>query len=163
MASIRSKISPCLWFNGDAEEAARFYVSLLPDSKITRVQHSPSDYPGGKEGQVLVVEFTLAGQSFLALNGGTDGVYTDALSLMVECKDQAEVDRLWQALVKNGGKEVACGWLQDRWGVRWQITPEILLRLMADPDKAKATRVFKAMMGMVKIDVAAIERAAAGK
>ncbi len=160
MASIRSKISPCLWFYGDAEEAARFYVSLLPDSKITRVQHSPTDYPGGKQGSVLVVEFTLAGQSFLALNGGTDGVYTDALSLMVECKDQAEVDRLWEALTRNGGKEVACGWLQDRWGVRWQITPESLLRLMADPDKAKAARVFQAMMGMVKIDVAAIERAA---
>ena len=163
MASNRTKISPCLRFNGDAEEAARFYTSLLPDSRITRVQHSPTDYPGGKAGAVLVVEFTLAGQSFLALNGGTDGVYTDALSLMVECQDQAEIDRLWGAFLKNGGKAVQCGWLQDRWGVRWQITPEILLRLMADPDKAKAARVFQAMMQMVKIDVAAIERAAAGK
>jgi len=160
---MRSKISPCLWFNGDAEEAARFYTSLLPDSRITKVMKSPTDYPGGKKDAVLVVEFTLAGQSYMALNGGSDGVYTDALSLMIECKDQAEVDRLWDTFLKNGGKAVACGWLQDRWGVRWQITPEVLLRLNADPDRAKAARVFQAMMGMVKIDIATLEKAAAGK
>lgn len=160
---MRSKISPCLWFNRDAEEAAKFYTSLLPDSRITKVVKSPADYRGGKEGAVLMVEFTLAGQSYLALNGGSDGVYTDALSLIIECKDQAEVDRLWDAFLKNGGKAVQCGWLQDRWGVRWQITPEALLRWVADADKAKAARVFQAMMPMVKIDVAALEKAAAGR
>ena len=159
---MKSKISPCLWFNRDAEDAARFYTSLLPNSEITRVVKSPADYPGGKEGAVLTVEFTLAGQSYLALNGGTDGVYTDALSLIIECTDQAEVDRLWDAFLKNGGKAVACGWLQDRWGVRWQITPAVLLRWVADPDRAKAARVFRAMMDMVKIDIAALEKAAAG-
>ena len=112
---------------------------------------------------MLLVEFTLAGQSFLALNGGSDGVYTDALSLMVECKGQAEIDLLWEALLKNGGKEVQCGWLHDRWGVRWQITPELLPRLITGPDRAKAARVFLAMTKIVKIDVAAIERAAAGR
>lgn len=158
----RSKISPCLWFNADGEEAARFYTSLLPNSAITKVVKSPADYPGGKKDSVLVVEFTLAGQSYLALNGGTDGQYTDALSLMIECKDQAEIDRLWDAFLNNGGKAVACGWLQDRWGVRWQIAPEVLLRWNADPDRAKAARVFQAMMGMVKIDIATLEKAAAG-
>jgi predicted 3-demethylubiquinone-9 3-methyltransferase (glyoxalase superfamily) len=160
---VKSKISPCLWFNRDAEEAATFYTSLLPNSAITKVVKSPADYPGGKEGAVLTVEFTLAGQSYLALNGGSDGVYTDALSLIIECKDQAEVDRLWDAFLKNGGKAVACGWLQDRWGVRWQITPEVLLRWVSDSDRAKAARVFKAMMNMVKIDIAALEKAAAGR
>jgi predicted 3-demethylubiquinone-9 3-methyltransferase (glyoxalase superfamily) len=160
---MKSKISPCLWFNRDAEEAAKFYTSLLPDSRITKVVKSPADYPGGKEGAVLTVEFTLAGQSYLALNGGSDGVYTDALSLIIECKDQAEVDRLWDAFLKNGGKAVQCGWLQDRWGVRWQITPEVLLRWVADPDRAKAARVFRAMMDMVKIDIATLEKAAAGE
>jgi len=159
----KSKISPCLWFNTQAEEAAKFYTSLLPNSEITKVQRSPTDYPGGKEGAVLMVEFTLAGQSYLALNGGSDGVYTDALSLIIDCKDQAEVDRLWDAFLKAGGKAVACGWLQDRWGVRWQITPSILLELIAGPDKAKAARVFQAMMGMVKIDIAELEKAAAGR
>jgi predicted 3-demethylubiquinone-9 3-methyltransferase (glyoxalase superfamily) len=134
---VKSKISPCLWFNRDAEEAATFYTSLLPNSAITKVVKSPADYPGGKEGAVLTVEFTLAGQSYLALNGGSDGVY--------------------------GGKAVACGWLQDRWGVRWQITPEVLLRWVSDSDRAKAARVFKAMMNMVKIDIAALEKAAAGR
>lgn len=159
---MKSKISPCLWFNNDAEDAAKFYTSLLPDSGINQVLKSPAAYPGGKEGAVLTVEFTLAGQSYLALNGGSDGAYTDALSLIIECRDQAEVDRLWDAFLKNGGKAVACGWLQDRWGVRWQITPSILLKLIADPDKAKAARVFQAMQQMVKIDIATLEKAATG-
>jgi predicted 3-demethylubiquinone-9 3-methyltransferase (glyoxalase superfamily) len=160
---MKSKISPCLWFNTDAEDAARFYTSLLPDSAITQVLKSPAAYPGGKEGAVLTVEFALAGQSYLALNGGSPGTYTDALSLIIECKDQAEVDRLWDAFLKNGGKAVACGWLQDRWGVRWQITPSMLLELIADPDRAKAARVFQAMQQMVKIDIATLEKAAAGR
>jgi predicted 3-demethylubiquinone-9 3-methyltransferase (glyoxalase superfamily) len=159
---VKSKISPCLWFNRDAEEAARFYTSLLPDSAITQVVRSPADYPGGQEGAVLTVEFTIAGQSYLALNGGSDGTYTDALSLIIECQDQAEIDRLWDSFLKNGGKAVACGWLQDRWGVRWQITPAYLIKLVADPDRARAARVFRAMMDMVKIDIAALEKAAAG-
>lgn len=155
-----SKIAPCLWFNTEAEEAAKLYVSLLPDSRIDHVQKSPGDYPGGKAGDVLVVDFTLAGSRFQALNGRTPPQYTDALSLSVDCKDQAEVDRLWDALTANGGKPVACSWLIDRWGVRWQIVPSILPKLLADP--TKGPRVFQAMMQMVKIDIAALEKAAAG-
>jgi predicted 3-demethylubiquinone-9 3-methyltransferase (glyoxalase superfamily) len=157
-----SKISPCLWFERDAEDAAKFYVSLLPNSKIDKVWRSPTDYPGGSKDSVLLVEFTLAGHTFQALNGGTKGEYTQALSLSVDCEDQAEVDRVWNAFLAGGGTEVQCGWLTDRWGVSWQIVPKALPRLMTDPDRAKAARVMQAMMGMVKIDVAAIERAAAG-
>jgi predicted 3-demethylubiquinone-9 3-methyltransferase (glyoxalase superfamily) len=160
---MSSKIRPCLWYAKDAEEAAKFYVSLLPNSRIDRVQKSPTDYPGGKAGDVLVVDFTLAGQGFMGLNGGNKIEHTDAVSFSVDCADQAEVDRLWDALTSNGGKAVACGWLQDRWGVRWQITPSMLPKLLADPDPAKAQRVFTAMMDMVKIDVATLEKAAAGK
>lgn len=158
-----SKIKPCLWFATEAEEAANFYVSLLPDSRIDHVQRSPGDYPGGKKGDVLVVEFTLAGQTYMGLNGGSQPQYTDAVSFCIDCKDQAEVDRLWDALTGNGGKPVACGWLNDRWGVRWQITPGMLPKLLADKDPAKAQRVFTAMMDMVKIDVATLEKAAAGR
>ena len=157
-----SRISPCLWFRKEAEEAAKFYVSLLPDSRIDRVQRSPADYPGGKAGAVLVVDFTLAGQRFQALNGGTPGQYTDAISLSIDCADQAEVDRLWDALTREG-KPVACGWLKDRYGVSWQIVPRVLPQLLGDPDTAKAKRVMEAMMEMVKIDVAALQKAAAGK
>jgi predicted 3-demethylubiquinone-9 3-methyltransferase (glyoxalase superfamily) len=155
-----SKISPCLWFTGDAEEAARFYVTLVPDSRIDKVMRSPGDNPGGKAGSVLFVEFTLAGQSFQALNGGQKVDYTWAVSLSIDCEDQVEVDRIWDAILANGGKPSACGWIQDRWGLSWQVIPKALPRLLADPDKAP--RVFQAMMGMVKIDVAALE-AAAGK
>ena len=157
-----SKISPCLWFERDAEEAAKFYISLLPNSKIENVMRSPSDYPGGTKHSVLLVEFTLAGQSFQALNGGTKPEYTQALSLSIDCEDQAEVDRIWDALVANGGKPVACGWITDRWGVSWQVVPRTLVKLMNDPDRAKAARTMQAMMQMVKIDVAALEKAANG-
>jgi predicted 3-demethylubiquinone-9 3-methyltransferase (glyoxalase superfamily) len=157
-----SKISPCLWFERDAEEAAKFYTSLLPNSKIEKVWHSPTDYPGGTKDSVLLVDFTLAGQSFQALNGGTKPEYTQALSLSIDCEDQAEVDKVWNAFLANGGKEVQCGWLTDRWGVSWQIVPRILPKLMNDPDRAKAARVMQAMMKMVKIDVAALEKAAKG-
>ena len=166
MASeIRStgKIRPCLWFTTDAEAAAGFYVSLFPNSRVDHVQRGVMDSPGGKAGDVLMVEFTLAGQKFLGLNGGQKVEYTWAVSMSVDCDDQAEVDRLWDGILKGGGKEQQCGWITDKWGLSWQITPRAMLKLLADPDKAKAARAFQAMLGMVKIDVAAIERAAAGQ
>jgi predicted 3-demethylubiquinone-9 3-methyltransferase (glyoxalase superfamily) len=153
------KIVPCLWFGGQAEEAATFYVSLLPDSRIDRILRSPTDTPSGPEGSVLTVEFTLAGQRYLGLNGGSDHPFTQAVSFQILCQDQAEIDRLWTALSK-GGEEVACGWLTDRWGLSWQITPARLIELINDPDRARAKRAMEAMMQMVKIDLAAIERAA---
>jgi predicted 3-demethylubiquinone-9 3-methyltransferase (glyoxalase superfamily) len=152
-----SKISPCLWFDGEAEEAARFYVSLLPDSRIDRVQKNVIDSPAGKAGAVLVVEFTLAGQRFLALNGGTRFEYTHAISFSIDCADQAEVDRLWDA--SAGGKVEQCGWLKDRYGVSWQIVPTVLPKMLGDPDPAKAQRVMQPMLGMVKLDIAGLRRA----
>jgi predicted 3-demethylubiquinone-9 3-methyltransferase (glyoxalase superfamily) len=157
-----SKISPCLWFDGEAEEAARFYVSLLPDSRIKRVQKNPVDGPAGKAGTVLVVDFILAGQRFMALNGGRRFEYTHAVSFKIDCADQAEVDRLWDAL-SAGGKIEQCGWLADRYGVKWQIVPRVLPELLADPDPAKAARVMTALLGMVKLDIAGLRRASEGK
>jgi predicted 3-demethylubiquinone-9 3-methyltransferase (glyoxalase superfamily) len=156
------KITPCLWYNYDGEEAANFYVTLFPDSRIDRVQRSPADNPSMKEGGVLVVEFTLAGQRYVALNGGPLFPFTEAVSMMVRTEDQEETDRLWDALTGNGGEESQCGWLKDKWGLSWQITPKRLLELMSDPDKDKAKRVMEAMLEMRKIDIAALERAAAG-
>jgi predicted 3-demethylubiquinone-9 3-methyltransferase (glyoxalase superfamily) len=156
-----SKIAPCLWFDGEAEEAAKFYVSLLPDSRIDHVQRNVTDSPAGKAGSVLVVKFTLAGQSFLALNGGSRFEYTHAISFFVDCVDQAEVDRLWDAL-SDGGSVERCGWLKDRYGVSWQIVPSVLPRLLGDPDPAKAQRVMQAMLQMVKLDIAGLEAARAG-
>lgn len=155
-----SKITPCLWFDGEAEGAAKFYVSLLPDSRIDHVQKNVSDSPAGKAGTALVVKFTLAGQSFLALNGGTRFEYTHAISFMVDCVDQAEVDRLWDALSAGGAVE-RCGWLKDRYGVSWQIVPRILPQLLGDPDPVKAQRVMQAMLQMVKLDIATLEAARA--
>lgn len=157
-----SKVSTCLWFGADVEEAVRFYVSLLPGSEIDHVLHSPGPWPGGRTGDVILITFTLNGQAYQALNGGTRVDYGTAASISVECSDQAEVDRLWAALTAKGGAEIACGWLRDRWGVPWQIVPEILPRLLADPDPAVSGRVFQAMQGMIKLDIAALERAAAG-
>jgi predicted 3-demethylubiquinone-9 3-methyltransferase (glyoxalase superfamily) len=156
-----SKISPCLWFDGDAEEAANFYVSLLPDSRIDRVQRNVIDGPSGKAGSVLIVFFTLAGQSFQALNGGMRVEHTHAVSFSVDCADQAEVDRLWARLT-DGGEAVQCGWLKDRYGMSWQIVSGVLPRLLADPDPAKAARAMQAMMGMVKLDIATLEAAHRG-
>ncbi|HEX2889077.1 VOC family protein [Vineibacter terrae] len=153
-----SKISPCLWFNGEAEEAAKLYVSLLPDSRIEHVQRNVVDGPAGKAGTVLVVDFTLAGQRFMALNGGMRFEYTHAVSFKIDCADQAEVDRLWDAL-SAGGKIEQCGWLKDRFGVSWQIVPSVLPRLLGDPDPARAQRVMQAMLKMVKLDIAALQRA----
>ena len=153
-----SKITPCLWFDGKAEEAARFYVSLLPNSRIDHVQKNVTDSPAGKAGSVLIVKFTLAGQRFLALNGGTRFEYTPAISFQVDCADQAEVDRLWDALSKGGSVE-RCGWLRDRYGVSWQIVPSVLPQLLGDPDPAKAQRVMQAMLQMVKLDIAGLQAA----
>jgi predicted 3-demethylubiquinone-9 3-methyltransferase (glyoxalase superfamily) len=150
-----SGISPCLWFDDEAEEAANFYVSLLPDSKIERVQKNVMDSPAGKEGSVLVVDFTLAGQRFMALNGGTRLEHTHAISFHVDCADQAEVDRLWAAL-SAGGAIIQCGWLRDRYGVSWQIVPTVLAKMLGDPDPAKARRVMQAMMKMIKLDIAGL-------
>jgi len=158
-----SKIRPCLWFEREAEEAAKFYVSVFPNSRIDHVQKNVMDSPGGKAGTVLVVEFTLAGQRFMALNGGERMEYTHALSLAVDCADQAEVDQLWDGLIKGGGSPVQCGWLKDRYGVSWQIVPTVLLKMIADPDAAKAQRVMQAMQQMVKLDIAGLKAAYEGK
>ena len=154
-----SKISPCLWFDGEAEEAANFYVSLLPDSRIENVQKNIVDGPAGKAGSVLVVEFTLAGQRFMALNGGRRFEYTHAISFVIDCVDQAEVDRLWEALSANGGAVERCGWLKDRFGVSWQIVPAVLPKLLGGSDRAGAQRAMQAMLQMVKLDIAALQRA----
>ena len=158
---MMSKIAPCLWFDGEAEEAANFYVSLLPGSRIDRVQRNVTDSPAGKAGTVLVVAFTLAGQRFLALNGGTRFEYTHAISFQIDCADQAEVDRLWDGL-SEGGMTQRCGWLRDRYGVSWQIVPRVLPELLGDPDPVKAQRVMQAMLQMVKLDIAALKAARAG-
>ena len=160
------KISPCLWFDGNGEEAAKFYVSVFPDSRMGTIMRWPADgtgpNAGAKKGDVLALDFTLAGQSFKALNGGPLFKFNEAISLSVDCKDQAEVDKLWDALTSDGGKAVQCGWLKDKYGLSWQIVPRRLYELINDKDIAKAGRVMAAMMQMIKIDVAAIEKAAAG-
>ena len=158
-----SKISPCLWFDGEAEEAAKFYVSLLPDSRIEMVQKNTVDGPAGKAGTVLVVDFTLAGQRFMALNGGKAFDFTHAVSFKIDCADQAEVDRLWDALLANGGEAGKCGWLKDCFGVSWQIVPTALVQYLGGPDRAGAQRAMQAMMGMVKFDIAGLKRAYEGK
>jgi predicted 3-demethylubiquinone-9 3-methyltransferase (glyoxalase superfamily) len=157
-----SKVGTCLWFDKDAESAARFYVSLVPGSALMHTLRSPGSWPGGEAGDVILVRFTLGGQSFQALNGGAPASYGTAASISVECADQAEVDRLWAALTADGGAEIICGWLRDRWGVPWQIVPEMPPPLLADPDPAVSGRVFAAMTQMVKLDIVALERAAAG-
>ncbi|MFL6838347.1 MAG: VOC family protein [Bradyrhizobium sp.] len=158
-----SKVSPCLWFDGEAEEAAKFYVSLLPDSRIEKIQRNTIDSPGGKAGTVLVVEFTLAGQRFMALNGGMKMEYTHAVSFKIDCADQAEVDRLWDSLLAGGGKAERCGWLQDRFGVSWQIVPSALPKYLGGSDAAGAQRAMQAMLGMVKLDIEGMRRAYEGK
>ena len=157
-----SKISPCLWFDGEAEEAANLYVSLLPDSRIETVQKNTVDSPAGKAGTVLVVEFTLAGQRFMALNGGTRFEYTHAVSFKIDCADQAEVDRLWDALLSSGGQAERCGWLRDRYGVPWQIVPHDWSNYIAGENREGAARAMQAMMGMIKLDIAALKRAYEG-
>ena len=161
MRDTEDKIATCLWFDKNGEEAARFYVDLFPGSSIDRIMHAPADYPSGSAGNVLMVDFTLFGRRFQALNGGPNFTLTEAISLSIDCEDQAEVDRYHAALSAHPENE-ACGWVKDRFGLSWQIVPRILPALLCDPDRTKAKRVMEAMMAMRKIDVAAIERAARG-
>lgn len=154
-------ISPCLWFDGDAEEAARFYTSLFPNSRIDSVTRSAGKSPSGPKDSVLTVEFTLDGRSFIGLNGGDDFHFTEAISMSIDCADQAEVDRYWTEL-SEGGQTSVCGWTKDRFGLSWQVIPRRLPEMLASPDRDAAGRAFKAMLGMTKIDVASLERAYAG-
>jgi predicted 3-demethylubiquinone-9 3-methyltransferase (glyoxalase superfamily) len=157
------KISPCLWFATEAEEAAHYYTGIFPNSKIDRISYYPSDGPGGKEGKVLLVEFTIAGQPHQALNGGLHQEFNDAISLSVQCGDQDEVDHYWDALTADGGKPVQCGWLKDKYGVSWQIVPKEVVAMLVDEDREKARRVMKAVMQMVKLDIAKLRDAYAGR
>jgi predicted 3-demethylubiquinone-9 3-methyltransferase (glyoxalase superfamily) len=156
------KNTVCLWFDRDALDAARFYAETFPDSSVGTVLHAPGDFPDGTEGDVLTVEFTVAGIPCMGLNGGPAFTQSEAFSFQIATDDQAETDRLWNAIVDNGGQESACGWCKDKWGVSWQITPRALTEGIGDPDRAVAKRVFDAMMTMGKIDVAAIEQARRG-
>jgi 2-polyprenyl-6-hydroxyphenyl methylase/3-demethylubiquinone-9 3-methyltransferase len=158
----KPKNTICLWYDGNAEQAARFYAETFPDSKVTAVHRAPGDYPSGKQGEVLTVEFTVLGIPCLGLNGGPIFKPTEAFSFQVATDDQAETDRYWNAIVGNGGQESDCGWCKDKWGLSWQITPRVLSEAVTDPDPAAAQRAFKAMMTMRKIDVAAIEKARKG-
>jgi 2-polyprenyl-6-hydroxyphenyl methylase/3-demethylubiquinone-9 3-methyltransferase len=157
-----SKNTVCLWYDGTAEEAARFYAETFPDTRVTGVHRAPGDYPDGKQGDVLTVEFTVMGIPCIGLNGGPVFKQTEAFSFQVATDDQAETDRLWNAIVGNGGQESECGWCKDKWGVSWQITPRVLTEAFTGADKAAAKRAFEAMMTMKKIDVAKIEAARRG-
>jgi predicted 3-demethylubiquinone-9 3-methyltransferase (glyoxalase superfamily) len=155
----RSKIFTHLWYAKDAEEAARFYASILPDSRVDRVTSLMSESPSGPPGSVKVVDFTLFGQRFQAMSAGPHHDFNDAISIVVQCDDQAELDRYWNALLAGGGKPQACGWLIDKFGVRWQIVPAKLDELMQDKDPVRAKRVTDALLKMVKLDIAALEKA----
>jgi predicted 3-demethylubiquinone-9 3-methyltransferase (glyoxalase superfamily) len=157
-----SKISPCLWFDGNAEEAAKLYTSLFPDSRIDTVNRSPADNPSTPEGAVLTVEFTLAGEKFIGLNGGPEFPFTEAVSFSIDCEDQAEVDRYWDALIAGGGEPSQCGWLKDRFGVSWQVVPKQLNELLAGPDRDGARRAMEAMLQMSKLDVVKLQEAYEG-
>ena len=156
------KVSVCLWFDGNAEEAARFYTSLIPNSRIDGVNRSPADTPSGPKGSVLTVDFTLGGNSYVALNGGPEFKFSEAISLSIDCADQAEVDRYWNALIANGGEASVCGWLKDRYGLSWQVVPHRMTEMYASPDRAGAERAMQAMLNMTKLDIAELERAFAG-
>ncbi|MEJ7930699.1 VOC family protein [Ramlibacter sp. AN1015] len=157
-----SKNTICLWYDGTALEAAQFYAQTFADSAVQAVHRAPGDYPAGKQGDVLTVEFTVLGIPCLGLNGGPAFQHSEAFSFQVATEDQAETDRLWNAIVGNGGQESACGWCKDRWGLSWQITPRALTEAIVDPDPAAAKRAFEAMMQMTRIDIAAIEAARRG-
>jgi predicted 3-demethylubiquinone-9 3-methyltransferase (glyoxalase superfamily) len=154
---------PCLWFDGQAEEAARLYTSIFPDSRIDRVDRSPADNPSGPKGMVLTVYFTLSGVPFMGLNGGPDFAFNEAISFVVDCEDQAEVDRYWEGLTADGGSPGPCGWLKDRFGVSWQVVPRRLTELLASPDRAGAERAMSAMLKMGKLNVAELEAAFEGR
>ncbi len=159
---MMSKNTICLWYDGTALEAAQFYAETFADSAVKAVMRAPGDYPDGKQGDVLTVEFSVLGIPCLGLNGGPQFKHTEAFSFQVATDDQAETDRLWNAIVGNGGQESECGWCKDKWGLSWQITPRALMAAISDPDPAVAQRAFAAMMGMRKIDIAAIEAARRG-
>ena len=152
----------CLWFDGTAVEAANFYAATFPDSAVGQVFRAPTDYPAGKQGDVLTVAFIVVGIPCIGLNGGPQFKHSEAFSFQIATDDQAETDRLWNAIVHNGGQASECGWCKDRWGLSWQITPRVLIEGISDPDPKVAQRVFGAMMGMGKIDIAAIEAARGG-
>ncbi|MDP2409795.1 MAG: VOC family protein [Pseudolabrys sp.] len=156
-----AKNTICVWYDKDAEAAARFYAETFPDSAVQDIFHAPSDFASGKKGDVLTVLFTVAGVACLGLNGGPAFKHTEAFSFQIATEDQAETDRYWNAIVGNGGQESACGWCKDRWGISWQITPRVLTEALAKGDE-EARRAFEAMMEMTKIDVAAIEKARKG-
>jgi 2-polyprenyl-6-hydroxyphenyl methylase/3-demethylubiquinone-9 3-methyltransferase len=157
-----TKNTVCLWYDGGAEDAARFYAETFPDSSVVAVHRAPGDYPSGKQGDVLTVHFTVLGIPCLGLNGGPAFKHSEAFSFQVATADQAETDRYWNAIFSNGGQESACGWCRDKWGLSWQITPLALTEAIADPDPAAAKRAFDAMMTMQKIDIATIEAARRG-
>ena len=157
-----AKNTICLWYDKDAEEAARFYAATFPDSKVNAVHRAPGDYPSGKQGDVLTVDFTVCGVPCIGLNGGPMFKHSEAFSFQIATVDQAETDQYWNAIVGNGGEESACGWCKDKWGLSWQITPIALTRAITDPDPKVAKRCFDAMMQMQKIDIAKIEAARRG-
>ena len=160
--TLQAKNTICLWYERDAEEAARFYAKTFPDSSVGAVHRAPSDNPSGKKGDVLTVEFTVLGVACLGLNGGPAFKQSEAFSFLVTTEDQAETDRYWNAIVDNGGEESMCGWCKDKWGLSWQITPRVLMEATTSADPAVAKRAFDAMMQMKKVDVAAIEAAVRG-
>jgi predicted 3-demethylubiquinone-9 3-methyltransferase (glyoxalase superfamily) len=157
------KIIPHLWYAKEAEEAARFYTSIFPDSRVDRVTPLPADSPSGPAGSVVVVEFTLFGQSFMSISAGPHDAFNDAISLLVNCGSQAELDRYWNAILENGGKPQACGWIIDKYGVRWQIVPTALGEMMADKDQTRAKRVAEEMLKQVKLDLGKLEAAYRGR
>jgi len=159
---LQAKNTICLWYDRDAEDAANFYAKTFPDSAVKSVHRAPGDYPAGKKGDVLTVEFTVMGIPCLGLNGGPQFKHSEAFSFQVSTTDQAETDRYWNAIVQNGGQESQCGWCKDKWGLSWQITPTALMKAITDPDRAAAKRAFDAMMTMTKIDIAQIEAARRG-
>jgi predicted 3-demethylubiquinone-9 3-methyltransferase (glyoxalase superfamily) len=158
-----TSITPFLWFDHNAEEAANFYVAIFPDSHIDKIARSPADNPSMREGEVMTVDFTLAGRPYIALNGGPDFHFTEAISLWIDCQDQAEVDRYWELLIANGGEPSVCGWLKDRFGLSWQVVPKRMSELLAGDDRAGAERAMQAMLQMTKLDIGQLERAYAGE
>jgi len=159
---VKAKNTICLWYDGDAEEAARFYAKTFPNSSVGTVFRAPGDYPSGKKGEVLTVEFNVMGIPCLGLNGGAEIKHNEAFSFQVATADQDETDHYWNAIVGNGGQESVCGWCKDKWGLSWQIIPMVLTKAITNPDSAVAKRAFDAMMKMTKIDIAAIEMSCRG-